>query len=112
MEPDRICQIIDTIVDLSPPSKRALLQDLASRAAPVLNVDTDVVFDALLKRILFRDHTAVERVLNRERDLVRHRPLNAQGVRNFFALRIGEPQVVERRRGYTEAANWTDRHRF
>jgi PTS system nitrogen regulatory IIA component len=47
---DHICQIIDTIVDLSPPSKRALLHDLARRVAPVLNVDANIVFNALLQR--------------------------------------------------------------
>jgi PTS system nitrogen regulatory IIA component len=50
VEPDRICQIIDTVVDLSAPSKKALLHDLARRAAPALNVDADVVFNALLQR--------------------------------------------------------------
>jgi len=47
---DQICQIIDTIVDLAQPSKRALLHDLARRAAPVLNIDANVVFNALLQR--------------------------------------------------------------
>jgi len=50
VESEGICQIIDTIVDFATPSKRALLHDLARRAAPVLNIDADVVFNALLKR--------------------------------------------------------------
>ena len=50
MNSDQICQIIDTIVDLAQPSKRALLHDLARRAAPVLNIDANVVFNALLQR--------------------------------------------------------------
>lgn len=50
MESDRICQIIDTVIDLSAPSKRALLYDLARRAALVLNVDADFLFSALWKR--------------------------------------------------------------
>jgi PTS system nitrogen regulatory IIA component len=50
VEPDRICQIIDTVVDIAAPNKRALLHDLARRAAPALNVDADFVFNALLKR--------------------------------------------------------------
>jgi hypothetical protein len=41
VEPDRICQIVDTVIDLSAPSKTALLQDLARRAAPVVNVDAN-----------------------------------------------------------------------
>jgi len=47
---EQICQIIDTIVDLAPPSKRALLHDLAGRAALVLNIDANSLFGALLKR--------------------------------------------------------------
>ena len=47
---EQICQIVDTVIDLSVPSKRALLHDLAHRAALVLKVDDDVVFSALLKR--------------------------------------------------------------
>ena len=50
MESDRICQIIDTVIDLSAPNKRALLHDLARRAALVLNVDADFLFSALWKR--------------------------------------------------------------
>jgi PTS system nitrogen regulatory IIA component len=50
MDFEDICQIVDTIVDLSVPSKRALLHDLAHRAALVLKVDDDTVFNPLLKR--------------------------------------------------------------
>jgi nitrogen PTS system EIIA component len=50
MDFEQICQIVDTVVDLSAPNKRALLRDLAHRAALVLKVDDDVVFNALLKR--------------------------------------------------------------
>jgi len=50
VEPDRVCQIIDTVVDLAAPNKRALLHDLARRAAAALNVDAGIVFNALLKR--------------------------------------------------------------
>jgi mannitol/fructose-specific phosphotransferase system IIA component (Ntr-type) len=50
VEPDRICQIVDTVIDLSAPSKTALLQDLARRAAPVVNVDANFLFNALLQR--------------------------------------------------------------
>ena len=50
MDAEHICQIIDTIIDLSVPNKRALLHDLAHRAALVLNVDADMLFSALLKR--------------------------------------------------------------
>ena len=50
MDLEQICQIVDTIIDLSIHSKRALLYDLAHRAALVLKVDDDVVFSALLKR--------------------------------------------------------------
>jgi len=45
-----ICRIVDTVIDLSPRDKRALLRDLAHRAAVVLNVEDDIVFSALLKR--------------------------------------------------------------
>ena len=47
---EQICQIVDTVIDLSARSKGALLYDLAHRAALVLKVDDDVVFSALLKR--------------------------------------------------------------
>src|SRR5215472_15007828 len=50
MDFEDICQIADTVVDLSVHSKSALLHDLAHRAALVLKVDDDVVFGALLKR--------------------------------------------------------------
>jgi PTS system nitrogen regulatory IIA component len=50
VEPDRICQIVDTVIDLSAPSKTSLLQDLARRAAPVVNVDANFLFNALLQR--------------------------------------------------------------
>jgi hypothetical protein len=50
MDFEDICQIADTVIDLSVPSKRALLHDLARRAASVLKVDDDIVFSALLKR--------------------------------------------------------------
>jgi PTS system nitrogen regulatory IIA component len=50
MDFDHICQIVDTVSDLSVHSKRALLRDLAHRAALVLKVDDDTVFGALLKR--------------------------------------------------------------
>jgi len=50
MDFEDLCQIVDTIVDLSAPSKRALLHDLAHRAALVLKVDDDAVFNPLLKR--------------------------------------------------------------
>src|SRR5262249_35310939 len=43
-------QIIDTVIDLSVPSKRALLHDLTRRAALVLKVEENIVFSALLKR--------------------------------------------------------------
>jgi len=45
-----ICRIVDTAIDLSLRDKRALLRDLAHRAAVVLNVEDDIVFSALLKR--------------------------------------------------------------
>ena len=47
---EHICRIVDTVIDVSAYSKRALLHDLAHRAALVLKVDDDVVFSALLKR--------------------------------------------------------------
>ncbi len=50
MDFEPICRIIDTVIDLSLRDKRALLRDLAHRAAVVLNVDDDIVFSALLKR--------------------------------------------------------------
>jgi nitrogen PTS system EIIA component len=45
-----ICRIVDTVIDLSVRDKRALVHDLAHRAAVVLNVEDDIVFSALLKR--------------------------------------------------------------
>jgi nitrogen PTS system EIIA component len=45
-----ICPIVDTVTDLPVPDKKALLRDVAQRAALVLNVGDDIVFDALLKR--------------------------------------------------------------
>jgi PTS system nitrogen regulatory IIA component len=50
MDLEDICQIADTVIDLSVQSKRALLHDLARRAAPVLKVDDDILFSALVKR--------------------------------------------------------------
>jgi nitrogen PTS system EIIA component len=50
MDFEDICQIADTVIDLSTHSKRALLHDLAHRAALVLKLDDDIVFSALLKR--------------------------------------------------------------
>jgi PTS system nitrogen regulatory IIA component len=50
MDFEPICRIADTVIDLSPHSKNALLHDLAHRAAHVLKVDHDIVFSALLKR--------------------------------------------------------------
>ena len=50
MDFEHICQTVDTVVDLSVHSKRALLHDLAHRAALVLKIDDDTVFSALLKR--------------------------------------------------------------
>jgi len=47
---EAICRIVDTVIDLSLRHKRALLRDLAHRAAVVLNVEDDIVFSALLKR--------------------------------------------------------------
>jgi PTS system nitrogen regulatory IIA component len=46
-----ICRIIDTVIDLSLRDKRALLRDLAHRAAVVLNVDDDIVFSALREEL-------------------------------------------------------------
>jgi PTS system nitrogen regulatory IIA component len=45
-----VCRIVDTVIDLSRRDKRALLHDLAHRAALILNVDDDIVFSALLRR--------------------------------------------------------------
>ena len=50
MDSEPICRIVDTAIDLSLRDKRALLRDLAHRAAVVLNVEDDIVFSALLKR--------------------------------------------------------------
>ena len=50
MDLEPICRIVDTVIDLSLHDKRALLHDLAQRAAVMLNVDADIVFNALLKR--------------------------------------------------------------
>ena len=50
MDLEPICRIVDTVIDLSVRDKRALVHDLAHRAAVVLNVEDDVVFSALLKR--------------------------------------------------------------
>src|SRR5262245_33297075 len=50
MDFEQICPIVDTVIDLSVQNKRALLHDLAHRAAPVLKVDGNIVFSALLKR--------------------------------------------------------------
>ena len=50
MDLEQICQIVDTVIDLSVHSKRALLHDLAHRAALVLKVGDDVILSALLKR--------------------------------------------------------------
>jgi nitrogen PTS system EIIA component len=50
MDFEDICQIVDTLVDLPVHSKRALLHDLAHRAALLLKVDDDTVSSALLKR--------------------------------------------------------------
>jgi nitrogen PTS system EIIA component len=45
-----ICPIVDTITDLPHHDKRGLLRDLAHRAARMLHVDDEIVFNALLKR--------------------------------------------------------------
>jgi nitrogen PTS system EIIA component len=50
MDFEDICPIVDTVIDLSAQDKRALLHDLAHRAAPMLNVDDDILFSAVLKR--------------------------------------------------------------
>lgn len=50
MDFEHICPIVDTVIDLSVQNKSALLHDLAHRAAPVLKVDENIVFSALLKR--------------------------------------------------------------
>jgi len=50
MDFEDICQIVDTLVDLPVHSKRALLHDLAHRAALLLKVDDHIVSSALLKR--------------------------------------------------------------
>jgi nitrogen PTS system EIIA component len=50
MDLEDICPIVDTVIDLSVQNKRALLRDLTHRAAPVLKVDDDFLFSALLKR--------------------------------------------------------------
>ena len=50
MDLEDICPIVDTAIDLYVHSKQALLHNLAHRAAPMLKVDYDVVFRALLKR--------------------------------------------------------------
>jgi PTS system nitrogen regulatory IIA component len=50
VDSEPICRIVDTAIDLSLRDKRALLRDLAHRAAVVLNVEDDIVFSALLKR--------------------------------------------------------------
>jgi PTS system nitrogen regulatory IIA component len=50
MDLEDICPIVDTVIDLSVQNKRALLHDLAHRAAPVLQIDGDFLFSALLKR--------------------------------------------------------------
>ena len=50
MDSEHICQIIDTVIDVSALDKRALLYDLARRAALVLKVDADVLFRALVMR--------------------------------------------------------------
>jgi hypothetical protein len=45
-----ICQIVDSVADLPHSDKTALLRDLAHLAAKPLNVDGNIVFNALLKR--------------------------------------------------------------
>jgi PTS system nitrogen regulatory IIA component len=42
--------IVDTVTDLPFNNKGSLLHDLASRAAATLNIDENVIFQALLKR--------------------------------------------------------------
>jgi PTS system nitrogen regulatory IIA component len=50
MDFERTCPIVDTVVELTVANKRAMLHDLAHRAAPLLKVDDAVVFNALLNR--------------------------------------------------------------
>jgi nitrogen PTS system EIIA component len=50
MNLDDICPIVDAVTDLPFRDKRSVLQDVARRAGLALNVQHDVVFDALLKR--------------------------------------------------------------
>jgi len=50
MDFEDICQIVDTVVDFPVHGKRALLHDLAHRAALLLKVDDHTVSSALLKR--------------------------------------------------------------
>jgi len=50
MDFEDICQIVDTVVDFPVHGKRALLHDLAHRAALLLKIDDDTVSSALLKR--------------------------------------------------------------
>jgi PTS system nitrogen regulatory IIA component len=50
MDFEDICPIVDTVTDLPVRDKTALLRDVPHRAALVLNVGDDIVFDALLKR--------------------------------------------------------------
>jgi nitrogen PTS system EIIA component len=50
MNLDDICPIVDADTDLPLRDKRAVLQDVAHRAALALNVEDNVVFDAVLKR--------------------------------------------------------------
>src|SRR6516164_5811446 len=50
MDFERACPIVDTVIELAVANKRAMLHDLAHRAAPLLKVDDAVVFNALLKR--------------------------------------------------------------
>jgi hypothetical protein len=44
-----ICQIVDSVADLPYSDKTALLRDLAHRAAKPLNVDGNIVFNALFE---------------------------------------------------------------
>ena len=50
MDFERACPIVDTVIELAVANKRAMLHDLAHRAAPLLKVDDAVVFNALLNR--------------------------------------------------------------
>src|SRR3981189_2141038 len=50
MNLDDTCPIIDAVTDLPLRDKRSVLQDVAHRAALALNVEDEVVFNALLKR--------------------------------------------------------------